>query len=368
MEPHRRTGRWREIGDLLGQLPEHASTDPHELAAEIAAMLRSGVTIQALRDQLRLLALMIVAAKAATGSPADHAVAAEGLIREAAARVDSGTGGAVSVLLGLAPGTRGSLLKDRREKAARLLHVNVDHFRKVREEPLIEAVANEVCGADSAWRLRQRHRSEPERQPVDSRLAINWLERHQAYRRVWTPIAALRDDLVVLLDFIRDNAEWPDVADRLMNQLWRYAQFSRELERFTEDYGGLWLLADIDSEVAAADDIRRIGFYVPLGEADSSWLRLVLGDTPELDQFIDRMLAEQRGKEMMAVWLDWAKTCTCPPDSPQPDKCNVHRWMAACDEFIRLIDRDWYRVADHYRASDADIHGIDVRELWDSTP
>lgn len=350
-------------------MPEHASPEPHELASELAALLRSGVTAHALLNQPQLLALAIVAAKAASQNPVDLAVAAEGLIREAAARIDSGTHGAASVLLALAAGTRGSLLKNRRAQAADLLHINADHFRKVREEPLIEAVADELYAADSAWRLRHQHRTQPERPPAQSRLSINWLERHQTYRRVWTPVSALRDDLIVLLDFIRKDADWPDIADRIMNQLWRYTQFSRELARFVEDYGGLWLLADIDSEVAASDAIRRIEWHTPLGEADASWLRLILTETPqeELDAFIDRMLAEERGKEMMTVWLDWAKTCTCDPDNPNPERCEVHRWMAACDEFVRLIDADWYRIADHYRASEADIHGLDVRELWEQS-
>ena len=151
-----------------------------------------------------------------------------------------------------------------------------------------------------------------------------------------------------------------------MNQLWRYAQFSRELDRFVKQRGGLWLLADIDSEVAAADAIRRIGWEVPLGEADNSWLRLTLTAAleEELDGFIDLMLAAERGKEMMQVWLAWAQSCTCDLDAPQPQQCEAHRWMIACDGFIKLIDTDWYRVADYYRASEANIHGLDVRELW----
>ena len=314
-----------------------------------------------------LLSLAVVAAKAASPDRADRAVAGEGIIREAAVRVDAGTHGAASTLLGLAPGTRGSPLKERRRLIADdLLHVHVDHFRKVREEPLIEAVADEIYASDSAWRLRQGHRAAGERGPADTRVGVNWLERHEAYRRVWTPIAALRDDLIVLLELLRSEADWPDIADRVMNQLWRYTQFLRELDRFVEEMGGLWILADIESEVAAADAIRRIGWHVPFGEADNSWLRLTLGETPgeELEPFIDRVYPAERGKEMMTVWLDWAKTCGCNLEAPDPVRCEVHRWVSACEQFIRLIDEDWYRIADYYRTGESDIHGIDVRELW----
>jgi hypothetical protein len=344
--------------------PEHP--DPHELASELAGLLRPGLTTTGLRTCPALLGLKVVAAKAASESPADRAVSAHGIVREAAVRVDAAADGASSTLLGLAPGTRSSLLKARREAAARLLHVNVDHFRKHREEPLIEAVADEIYAIDSAWRLRQSHRDSGEQTQAETRAGIDWLERHQAYRRVWTPIAALRDDLVVLLQLLRSDAEWADIADRVMNQLWRYAQFLRELDHFVHDYGGLWILADVESEVAAADAIRRIAWHVPYGEADNSWLRLTLGETPaeELDVFIDRVYPVERGKEMMTVWLDWTKTCNCELDAPDPNRCEPHRWMSACDEFIRLIDKDWYRVADYYRASDIDIHGLDVRQLW----
>jgi hypothetical protein len=347
-------------------LSQPASPSPEALAAELAGTLRSGLTTQALRDCPGILGLAVTAAKSASPDLNDRATAAVGIVREAAVRVDARTNGPASTLLALAQGTRGSLLKDRRIGTADLLNVSPEHFRKDREESLIEAVADEPYAIDSAWRLRQGHRTTPERQPTDTRVGINWLERHQAYRRVWTPVSALRDDLVVLLEFIRQDAEWPDIADRVMNQLWRYAQFSRELERFVKDYGGLWLLADIDSEVAAADAIRRIAWHTQLGEADNSWLRLILGEAPqeELDRFIDRMLSEQRGKEMMEVWLTWAKSCTCDLEAPNPEHCEVHRWMAACDEFVKLIDKDWYRIADYYRTSEGNIHGVDVRELW----
>jgi hypothetical protein len=348
-------------------LSQSASPRPEALAGELAGLLRSGVTAKALRDCPGILGLAVTAAKAASPAADDRAVAASGIVREAAVRVDAQADGPASTLLALAQGTRGSLLKRRRELAAELLFVSVEHFRKEREELLIEAVADEIYAIDSAWRLRQRHRTTPERQPTDTRVGIDWLQRHQAYRRVWTPVAALRNDLIVLLDFIRSDADWPDIADRVMNQLWRYAQFSREMERFTEDYGGLWLLADIDSEVAAADAVYRIGWHAPLGEADSSWLRLVLGETPqeELDNFIDRLLKESRGAEMIDGWLTWAKSCQCDLQAPDPERCEVHRWMAACDEFVKLIDRDWYRIADYYRTSESDIHGVDVRELWE---
>jgi hypothetical protein len=136
-----------------------------------------------------------------------------------------------------------------------------------------------------------------------------------------------------------------------MTMSWRYAQYRIELERFIADYGGLWLLADIDSEIAAADAVQRIGVLVPFGAADDSWLRLVLHDTGtgELEPFSDQLMADERGQELLGAWLAWAKECSCEVGEPNPEACTVHDWIAAADDFSRLLDEDWVAVADWYR-------------------
>jgi hypothetical protein len=40
--------------------------------------------------------------------------------------------------------------------------------------------------------------------------------------------------------------------------------------------------------------------------------------------------------------------------------------MGYADEFVKLIDRDWYRIADFYRATDRDAET--VRDLWADQP
>ncbi len=37
--------------------------------------------------------------------------------------------------------------------------------------------------------------------------------------------------------------------------------------------------------------------------------------------------------------------------------CEFHTWQRAADKFIRLIDEDWYRVADFYRELGGDEGG-----------
>ncbi|HET7052976.1 MAG TPA: hypothetical protein VFI09_03550 [Solirubrobacterales bacterium] len=105
----------------------------------------------------------------------------------------------------------------------------------------------------------------------------------------------------------------------------------------------------MESEIAAADAIHQLQLNVPLGEADCSWLRTLLLDSPheELDGFADGLVeAGERRKELMGVWLAWAG---CPRPDDSGCTCGYHAWQYTADEFIRLIDEDWYRVADWYR-------------------
>jgi hypothetical protein len=343
-----------------------STPSPGDLAAELSNVLRTGVTTERLRNCPSLLSLALTRAKAASEQPDDLAVAAITLIREAATRVDDGTDGAAAALLGLAVGTRGSLLKDRRRWAAERLHISAEHLRKEREPQLLEAVADELYAADSAYRLRHRHRSEPERLPERSALGINWLEQHRSYRRIWTPLSGMRNDLHVLRRYLA--AEQQDqlaVADRLCNITWQWTRFLAALERFVVEQGGLWLLADADSEIAAADAIYKIQLYVPLGETDCSWLRTLLAEAPheELDGFGDRLVAAgERRRELMAAWIAWASACDDHKE-PSDCACPLHAWLHAAEQFIRLIDEDWYRVADYYRATGVDPSELDMRQL-----
>jgi hypothetical protein len=327
---------------------------PTDLAAELSGLLRSGVTTDGLRRCPVILDLALTRAKSASGEPADLAVAAHTLIAEATRRVDAGDeSGPTVCLLGLAPGTRSTLLKDRRRQAAAALFVSTEHLRKEREPLLIEAVADELYAADSAYRLRHRHRTEAERSPEQSRLGIDWLEQHRSYRRIWTPLSGMRNDLAVLRSYLAaDEEDRPVIADRLVNITWQWARFELALARFVSEQGGLWLLADADSEIAAADAIHQLQLNVPLGEADCSWLRTLLLDSPheELDCFSDLLVAAgERRQELMGLWIAWGG-CVEPDDGDCD--CGYHAWQRAADRFIRLVDEDWYRIADWYRDID----------------
>jgi hypothetical protein len=318
-------------------------------------MLRSGVTISALKQCSVILDLKIVKAKSASNDPDDLATSADGLLRESSRRVDDGDAyGVANTLLGLAPGTRGKLVKERRRMVSEKLNVSFETVRKERGEDLLEAVADELYGLDSAYRLRHRHREKPEREPAQNRLGVDWLDQHRSYRRIWTPIMAMRNDLAVLEGYLAaDREDQPAIADRLSIISWRWAQFSLALDRFVEKQGGLWLLADMESEIAAADAVYQLQLYAPIGDADTSWLRTLVAESSheELEGFTDLLIdAGERRRELMGVWIEWVG---CPSSGEaDPAECDYCRWQQTADEFIGLIDDDWYRVADWYRGGE----------------
>lgn len=322
------------------------------VAEELHAALKTGLTVNVARDMAALLGLPIVHAKAASDEPAELAPTALGLVTEAAARLDESTNGATATLLGIAQGTRNLTLTERRREAASLLHVNADHFRKYQERDRVRKLADELLAMNSTFEARLRHKMlQPEQ--VDTRLNVDWLARHEAYRRIWTPVSAMRADLLVLLEFLRGETGHFELVDRVMNILWRRSQFTRAIDRFVEDFGGLWLLSDPNKESQAAAAIRQISIRTPGGENDDSWLRLQLAQATEgeLDAFADLIWQSEQGKEMVQLWLEWARACRCSldPESPPRPTCDVHAWLTACQEYIVLIDEDFDLIADWYR-------------------
>ena len=396
-----------------------AAPSPEAIAASLAAMLRTGVTVERCRSEPALLTLELVRAKAASGGTDDLAVSAGNVIREACAAVDGIDAGATAVLLGLASGWRGRLLKHRREAAANKLGYSVEHLRKDREPLLIDSVADELYALDSAYRHRHRHRTEAEREPPDSRLRIDWYEQHRRYGRIWTPIVALRADLLVMIDWLReirvaaarapgelvcdpdgppdlvrseggvvggigvDTEWWRHLNERCAQMTWRLAQHSRELVAFVDRDGGLFLMADAESEVRAVDALYRVGIYLPFGDANVSWMRRLLGEVrqQELDVFMARLLEDdERWPPSLYKWLSWAvelldsgditseldaasPTLSAPghddipltitPAASAEPVSMCGKWLAAAEELITLVEADWFRVADWYRGAGA---------------
>lgn len=340
---------------------------PEEIAEQLARLLPTGATVKALTENPALLGLAVIAAKSPSDDPKDLAVAAIQVIHQAATDVDSDRNGVAASLLGLADNTKRLSAAKRRQRAAEKAGYNAEHFAKTKVTPALEATAEAIYAIDSGYRLRHKHRIEAESTPTESGIRIDWLAQHQAYRRIWTPLTGTRNDVLVFAKYLAaEKEDQPAIADRLCSISWHWAKYLNALDQFVEEDGGLWLLADKEAEVTAADSLYLVGFYSPLGETDNSWLRVLLNrsERQELDTFTDELIeAGDRRRELMNVWIDWVKSALTK-DGEIAVGTDLAKWLDATDTYLRLIDEDWYKVADYYRHADIDLDQINIKKLW----
>jgi hypothetical protein len=76
-----------------------------------------------------------------------------------------------------------------------LYQMQPETFRKEPEQLHIGQVAEQVLKLCHEQRLRLERVKLERRHPADSRLAIQWLDRFEAYYRIWTPVLRLGEDL-----------------------------------------------------------------------------------------------------------------------------------------------------------------------------
>lgn len=286
---------------------------------------------------------------------------------------------------GLASGWRMRPASARREQAAATYGITPDSFRKDPERLVIEQMAEGVMAvAREAAMRKTRLDLEQRRHPADSRLAVQWVERFEAYYRIWTPVSGLAADLHAALMYYRDKPSdhlpWEpdsheafdpiDYAQTYMTSaLCHYARFQLELRRFVARHGGLWLLSDAEVEQKVADAIYRIGWHNNLLEEDDAWLRRNLGDArqEEDDHFVHLLASTTIGTMIHRKWQQLGRDCECVDleDGDGPE-CQVHSTIAACHEYMSLIDEDWRRIADWYRPESKPRQGVEGYELYDS--
>lgn len=324
----------------------------------------------------------------------------EGLLRAAVeANIPNRVGNAAALLFGLEPGTRGDSPAQLRLLAAEDWGVSAERFRREPQALILSQIADTILGFAHAHHQRLSHLNLERRLPPTSRLALSWLERFEAYYRIWTPVAALAGDLTAyrstLLDPDRPYDLDPDddpaqhgysqetqAAGYLTFALWHYTAFLVCLHQFSVRHGGLWLLSDERAEQDAANAIYRIGWHTPNNERDDSYLR-DLHDLAggEMHPFLNLLQAEPIGRTTHDEWLDWAATCRCswnPADSatsehypthrhhPGIDRnCQLHAVVTACGDYCALIDDDWHRIADWYHLPTQRLQPVDAERLYE---
>lgn len=316
----------------------------------------------------------------ATGDGQEPA-AIEALLRLAVEQFGGGREtDAAEYSLGLAQGTKLWPSGERRKKAANVYALSVDRFRKAYEQPLFEQLAEAILAACRDNQLRQTRIRMEQRHPADSRLAVHWVERFEAYYRLWTPAYALAANLEAAVKTRReapaehlpwdpDGAEPYDPEDQANGYgryaLYAYAQFQLELKKFITRHGGLWLLSDVDVEQEVVDAVYRIGWHNPLNEDDNSWLRRFLADSrhEEPQHFAELLKATSIGGQTLKEWQDFIASCECPVDAVR-EVCQVHATIRACNAYCDLIDQDWTKIADWYRPGSSPRRGVTGADLY----
>lgn len=318
---------------------------------------------------------------------------------------------AAEYLLGLALTTGRWSLTQRRARAAAMLELQPDTFRKKPEQHLLDDIAEHILELLHNAGMRQaRVQMEAHRHPADSRLAVQWVERFEAYYRLWTPAYALAADLeAALASYCEAFSEYPpwDSDDPrpynpvaqgdgyALSALYHYTAFKLEERRFIARHGGLWLASDVDVEQEIADAVYRIGWHAPLNEEEDAWLRRHLADArrEETDHFQDIIMRLSKGEQLANEWITFVRggvnwnidpgqlpllphrlprelriTGTIPASPLNPEQLaatQVGAAIHAARDYTRLIDEDWVRIADWYRPGSAPARGVEAGEMYD---
>jgi hypothetical protein len=380
-------------------VPTEASPPSHENLVTDLIQLRAAGLPRVRR--LRLPALK-AAEELALDSGDQSADGIEQVLRKAVAKLEGGPQGeATAILFGLEGGTRGLEEAERRRRAAESFNRSFSTFRQRYELPLVDDLATQVLVLCQEGRLRFAREQLERRHPAESRLAVQWVERFDAYYRVWIPIYALGADLTAyrstLLEVGRpyDRAAGTDGPDDpgytqedqargyARHALFDYALFLWELKQFMIRYGGHWMLSSGEAETAIADLVYKVSWHPTCyNERDKSWLRVAVSESgTELHPFLTILTSTDIGRATDLEWQEWVTDCLCEWDigASQEESeyfptsrrhegvkadCQVHEPIAACGGYCDSIDLEWGTIADWYHLDTKPDHGLSGEQLY----
>jgi hypothetical protein len=390
----------------IGGMLSHAELPSREALVEDLKLLREKGLLEI--DDIDLPALVVTARYVMPPGPDDGALI-ESLLRRSVSRLGGGKyGDSAHALYGLDGDGRSLTSGVRRQNAADRLGVSIRTFLR-KEDAMLNQIARQMLVLCSDQQQRDGRHRLAAAHPVESGMAAQWIERFEAYYRLWTPIYAIGADLTAYRATLiedprpydrRYGSDSPDDSGYSQDEqaegyakyaLTHYAVFEWDLRRFIADYGGLWLLSEPDIETQVADATYRIKWHVnPFNERDQSFLRMVIDETPnqEMHGFLERLAATDVGRQTYQEWIDWCASCECnwtPGDSPDEDyfptaknqegiseECQLHRVVEACGLYCHLVDQDWRKIADWYHLDAAALgKGVSAERIyadWRSTP
>lgn len=308
--------------------------------------------------------------------------AIEELVRKAVPHLGGGPHQeAAEYTFGLIAGTKLAPSTERRRQASKLLHVEPETFRRRHEKEIIDEVAEGVLALCHNQEMRIAHLQMEQRHPADTRLAVAWVERFEAYYRIWTPVYALKADLEAALATYKkepsDHLQWdPNSVEAFdpvkeaqgyaRSALYWYARFLLAEKRFIDERGGLWLFSDAEVEVVVSDSVYRIGWHNPINEENDSWLRRKLADSryQEAEHFYRSLQGSSMGEHIHSLWQQFVLDGHESEINGDVSASQVHSTTAACDQYRRSVDDDWMRIADWYAPGSTPPRGVDGADLY----
>jgi hypothetical protein len=332
-----------------------------------------GATINAVASQADLMALGCVVAEASdhgrTTPSLDMAAGVVVLFLEEAAdsleeHPQAGTtpnrAAAARAALGLEPGTQGKPLRGQRGQTgragtiARWLAYQPASLFKTRKDgnsafdALIVDMGEHLLRREVVFLIgEQRRAQQARRPPLESAMRVDWLARFERYYAIWSYIAGLRNDIAMALRELRAE-ETADTDYFVRKSLYYHACFLAELEAFTRERGGLWVLPDPKAEQLVADAVWLIRKPTTLTEIDESILRLAVGGWGEIATFVQATHTDAALRGLAETWRAWIASCACTtPETPEPG-CPVHQTLNWAASFMSALDEQWDLLADWY--------------------
>lgn len=370
----------QEPGITLGMTAQSGTPLFEDVVADLKKVREK--SLGAVR-RLNLPALHAATLAAGISSSELHEPAAvEELLRKAVGHLGGGSfQESAEYTFGLVPGYKVSPATERRRQAAKAMNVAPDTFRKDGEKLAIEQVAEGVLALCLEQSMRVAHLQMEHRHPADTRLAVAWVERFEAYYKLWTPIYALGADLKAAIQTYgeepADHLPWDPTTEESFDPvkeaqgyarsaLYWYAAYHLELKRFMRGYGGLWLFSSTETESRVSEALMRIGWHNPMNEEDESWLRRKLADCrhEEAEQFYRALQSSGDGERIHALWQQFVLGAYQSYDSLTKVQNQVRNTIEASESFCAAVDEDWIAIADWYAPGSRAPRTFEASDLY----
>jgi hypothetical protein len=281
-------------------------------------------------------------------------LAVETVVRRLIARFDRPIRRTLSILFGIAPAYQGKPASMRRKAAAATYRpTNQATFVRQDVPRLMRLVARAVLEEEekllALTRVHQRARPRVRERETES----GWLSLFGYYTKLARTAKRLRHDLLSLQEARRDPKHSWSIEDHMLQSLWRLARLLMYLEEFEGSAtGGRWILPDASREAAIDAAVQTVRFHSPFNENGESALRVMLTTANgEMTSFVKELEDLPSGQELLGMWEAWNQECNCDLADVPADACDVHLVVDGCERLFDLVEEEWRRVADHYRAA-----------------